>query len=173
MTTQRFNSLVTLVFDGLLVKRLVTHAASTSEHCPDYSDWEDPSVYPDGRIVRYADGPYKGMPNAKAIDARKVRPALSLVKDHGIYLMSNGLPILHDDENTDPNASLVVYAKSYDPAIDDDWYDRATRVSRDDFVEAVHLANIGDMLANATKNTLFHIDMNATSLRISVRTHKA
>jgi len=54
---------------------------------------------------------------------KKGKPALLLVKDQGVYFMSNGLPHLPNPNN--PKHSLVVYAEGYTPEVGhiggDDW----------------------------------------------------
>lgn len=47
-------------------------------------------------------------------------PAVFLVGDSGVYLMSNGLPI---DLIETPCRRFVAYAKGMHPDVDDGWYD--------------------------------------------------
>lgn len=163
-----------LEFDAQIVRRLITHAVLAKHHSPGYGDWENPEMYPGGQVVRYTEGPYKGLPNAERIDGTKVRPALSLVKDHGIYLMSNGLPILHDPYRPDmPNSSLVAYAKTYDPATDPDWYDRAQKISRDDFCETIILKKEHEMMLSAiTETSLVRVRRGKTATVLTVVEHR-
>jgi hypothetical protein len=56
-------------------------------------------------------------------------PALILVHDQGVYLMSNGVPTL-------PRPGNVTYAKGCYPERDPEWYDTAyDKVGGDDFAE--------------------------------------
>lgn len=53
-----------------------------------------------------------------------VGPALMLVGDRGVYLMSNGIPHLQAEDKTD-NHSVVAYAEGCNPETDefDVWYE--------------------------------------------------
>ncbi len=67
-------------------------------------------------------------------------PALHLVMDRGVYLMSSGIPHQPDPARPgDPDARLVVYAEGFDPN-EDDWYDAAhALLGGDDFAHALPL----------------------------------
>jgi hypothetical protein len=69
---------------------------------------------------------------------RDPEPALWLVHDQGVYLMSSGIP--HLERPDKPEASKVVYAQDCNPDVDEDWWDNARDlVGGDDFVEAIAL----------------------------------
>lgn len=60
------------------------------------------------------------------------KPAILFVHDHGIYIMSNGIP----GDKVDEKSAYCVYAKGCDPKTDEDFYDEAQYlVGGDDFVE--------------------------------------
>ena len=60
--------------------------------------------------------------------------ALWLVHDHGVYLMSNGLPRLQDGNGR----SRVVFAEGCDPGKDPQWWEASdTLVGGDDFAEVL------------------------------------
>lgn len=64
-------------------------------------------------------------------------PGLMLVKDDGIYLMSNGMPGFM---RTDIKAHRVCYARGYDPTKDDDVWERSrAAVGGDDFAQLFDL----------------------------------
>lgn len=71
------------------------------------------------------------------------RVGLLLVKDDGIYVMSNGVP--HDKVGKGPRCH-VVYANGYDPRRGDVWDKCRAAVGGDDFVEFIELE---DKLLNA------------------------
>lgn len=61
-------------------------------------------------------------------------PALWLVHDHGVYLMSNGLPRLEGDNGR----SRVVFAEGCDPGKDSAWWETSDAlVGGDDFAEVL------------------------------------
>jgi hypothetical protein len=82
---------------------------------------------------------------------QEVGAQLWLVKDDGIYLMSNG-----DPHPTKGEKSLsVVYAKGYDPEKDQDVWDKSREaVSGDDFVEHLSLAELEPFLKGTPKNLI-------------------
>ncbi|BCI29654.1 MULTISPECIES: DUF3085 domain-containing protein [Enterobacteriaceae] len=59
-------------------------------------------------------------PSSKHIDPARLTPQILLVKDHGVYLITNasldGTPVSRD---------TVVYARGMNPSVDDEWYDEA------------------------------------------------
>lgn len=97
-----------LKFDAEAVGRLMTHASESTE-------WQH-SPFEEG----------------------EPRPALMLVKDDGIYVMSNGLPRMEQGSN-------VVYARNYDPRKGDVWDRCREAVGGDDFAEYIELAELGPL----------------------------
>ncbi|MBY0561507.1 MAG: DUF3085 domain-containing protein [Hyphomicrobium sp.] len=74
---------------------------------------------------------------------RHKEPGLWLVGDTGVYLMSNGDPMLPDPKQ--PKRSLVAYAHECNPetmAFDDWWDAKRASFGGDDGVEFVPLASV-------------------------------
>lgn len=70
--------------------------------------------------------PYEGVTN---------KPALLLVGDHGVYLMSNGRPEMKDGDK-----NRVVHAHGCNPDKDDDWWNaKQDMFGGDDGVESLPL----------------------------------
>lgn len=67
----------------------------------------------------------------------KPEPALWLVKDDGIYLMSSGKPAQDRPDGT--KGVRVVYARSFEPDAPDCWERARFAVGGDDFVETLPL----------------------------------
>ena len=66
----------------------------------------------------------------KAITAPGSAPAVLLVHDFGVYLMSNG----HPRDLIDTHRSFVAYARGCDPIVDSDWRNTSrSLVGSDDF----------------------------------------
>jgi hypothetical protein len=90
----------------------------------------------------------------KSLRQRKARPAIWLVADAGIYLMSNGKPaLLHSgllakDDEAPGNLRLVAHADGCGPFDDvDDWSHLQVAMSGgDDFVETLRLKDVRDAL---------------------------
>ena len=82
------------------VRRVITHASQAKDH--------EVSTY---GVERLEPG----------------TPAVFLVGDRGVYLMSNGLP-RDVEKNGDGEMAFVAYATGIDPTEDEDWYDRKVLV---------------------------------------------
>jgi len=112
-----------LLFKIEAVMPLALHAISCYERRPaedqlyDKSLWHDPNALLMRSEMEQIDFQH--------IDAAKVPPALELVSDSGIYLMSNGLPVQRDSNR---NECLCAFAKGYNPYKDQDWKRWAVRV---------------------------------------------
>lgn len=67
-------------------------------------------------------------------DPKPAGPALWLVHDRGVYLMSNGMPRLLDENGR----SRVAYAEGCDPDKDPEWWEASEAlVGGDDFAEVL------------------------------------
>ncbi|AXY24047.1 hypothetical protein CD178_03303 (plasmid) [Komagataeibacter saccharivorans] len=144
-----------LHFDHALVARLLAHAQAASEHSPTYDQLDDPAFFKAGVSSRH--------PTGADVDRTKIPAGLMLVGDNGIYLMSNGYPILGDP---DGHGSLVAYASEADPRTrPDDWYDvKRASFGGDDGAEFLSADTIRKAL-EATVGSRLWIDV--TPARIS------
>lgn len=70
---------------------------------------------------------------------KSARPELWLVKDDGVYLMSNGLPALMPDEGSENRTNFVVYADGFRPDDPDSYELARCFLGGDDFIEALSL----------------------------------
>ena len=72
----------------------------------------------------------------KPLSGGTPKPMLWIVKDAGVYLMSNGHPHLHDPAKPDePDSSLVAYADGHDPRKGNTWDADCEECGGDDFGE--------------------------------------
>lgn len=81
------------------------------------------------------------------------QPALWLVKDQGVYLMSNGAP-MQQNPNVENKKAIVCYAKECDPTAKefDDWYDASRRImGGDDGCDALELETFEKAIAQGVK----------------------
>src|SRR5437660_3446053 len=102
-----------LIFKSADVRRVVEHSLAAPEQAKRFADFKD----------------------GEAIYAPVDAPAVLLVHDEGVYLLSNGQP--GDALEGDPKGRFfkryVAYAKGCDPRSDGDWYETARHlVGRDD-----------------------------------------
>ena len=78
------------------------------------------------------------------------------VKDHGVYLMSNGI----SDDDTP-----IIYAQGFNPEVDEDWYDYARGLGGDDFAESISYESVKKI----TQNPKFkYFSMNVTPTMIKI-----
>lgn len=101
------------------------------------------------------------------IDLSKVPAGLSLIKDQGIYLISNGIPRLKASPDSG-NRNFVVYAETYGPDAD---YDRvAAAAGGDDFCEFLPLEMFQTAVAQAKNEgkTYFVVHLTSKHIRILV-----
>lgn len=93
-------------------------------------------------------------------------PGLFLVKDQGIYLMSNGKPHLPRPGGK-PEWSQVAFAKGFDPsnpADAEDLWERTHHISGDDFGELLPLA----MFEPAMQRPGQYLELRLTKTHITV-----
>lgn len=99
------------------------------------------------------------------------QPALWLVKDNGIYILSNGVPLQSADQG---DAIFVTYAKGYedpaqvDPSRGDLWDDQYSKIREavggDDFVEEIPL----DGLSNFSEADVLVVEMRGQTMAVTV-----
>lgn len=86
-------------------------------------------------------------------------PGLLLVHDSGVYLMSNGNPILPRKDGGE--GSEVVYAENCHPVNDKDcWEMSRALVGGDDFVEVMPITDATDLIQSCLSHDrlLLHVD---------------
>ena len=135
-----------LSFEGAGVRALVEHAVSCDRFRLTFE--ERARIYGDDNMFERQTG-----------EQSRITAALTLVKDQGVYLMSNGIPELADVGADVPGRKLteresrsnmkandgfrskVVYAQGYAPKNDDfSWYDRArATLGGDDFATRIEI----------------------------------
>lgn len=96
----------------------------------------------------------------ESFSGKPARPALWLVGDRGVYLMSNADPA----DMVSGSSIFVSYAKGYNPSVDPDWYDaKRETFGGDDFVDTLPWL---DRLANdLDKNPDFiHLKANRNTI---------
>lgn len=128
-----------LTFDREHLKRLVASAKAATERSPVYDQLYDPRYRKDGKAP-----PDGAFPEPDDIDPTKIPPALWLVADHGVYLMSNAKVELPKGGKHD-----VAYAREADPnkVEFDDWWDVRSEVfGGDDGVELIPFDSLEEWL---------------------------
>ncbi|MFG2058564.1 DUF3085 domain-containing protein [Micromonospora sp. NPDC048930] len=132
-----------LYFDLTDTLRLAEHAVAAGEHAHTFTERDEQT-------------PCRG--------------ALEWVHDHGVYLMSSGLPRLTDPNR--PEANLVVYAHGWNPHTDG--YRHDPDLGGDDFIEHVHLTEqptpLIDTLraAHAAGYRWLHLTVSADTYEVRV-----
>ena len=125
-----------LTFSADEIRPLIEHARRCNKHRMTYGQLVDACGGNFDRAARLTDEERAELPD--------IGPGLFLVKDEGIYLMSNGEPadmikVPAPNGNGETDRCRVAYAKNFDPTARDrgDVWDDAYAVSADDFSEAI------------------------------------
>lgn len=92
-----------LYFNALEVQRLYEHAKAAKRHTMSMA--ERAAIYGEDKCGHAQPG-----------EESKATPSLVLVRDHGVYFMSSGLPPLPSNEGAE--RSFVAYAAGFNPAED-------------------------------------------------------
>jgi len=95
-------------FDSEGVRKLVEHSRKYPKMAVCFEHMFDPSFWKAGAKPNNF-----GFANRKDVDASKIQPYLSLVKDSGAYLMSGSEKRLADGDG-----NFVVYGNGYEPEAD-------------------------------------------------------
>ncbi|MBX0104098.1 DUF3085 domain-containing protein, partial [Salmonella enterica subsp. enterica serovar Typhi] len=118
--------MTTLTFEIAGVKKLLEELRSAKRFNATIEQLFEPSNYPGGTPLNEEGKTEVEMnqtggifwPSSKHIDPARLTPQILLVKDHGVYLITNasldGTPVSRD---------TVVYARGMNPSVDDEWYD--------------------------------------------------
>ncbi len=151
--------MATLSFNLKDVQELADHAKSCEEHSPVFAQILDPAYAKDGTPKMSEEEMFRS--GSDHVDLKKIPAGLWLVKDSGIYLMSNGTPGLMAGEKS----HKIVYAKGYNPNTDEDVWDRCRdAVEGDDFGEFVPIEWL-DISVEEGKRT-FSIKMTTRSMSL-------
>lgn len=98
------------------------------------------------------------------------RGGLLLVGDQGVYLMSNGVPILQRP-GAPAGHSKVVYANGINPNTDEDWYDRKRATfGGDDGAEFIDAAAVRTLIKQFPDATHLDVALTPTTIGFSVAT---
>jgi hypothetical protein len=146
------------------VKRLVADMKSSGEFIPTLNDLFDVKATFLKKGVKKkteAELPYL----KDEIDYTKVEPAFHLVKDDGIYLLSNAKNEVNDKPACE--TKLIAYAKGFNPDVDEDWYDRSYSVSRDDIVLSIPLGWFEYLLEVKPNAKVFAINFGANKISLA------
>jgi hypothetical protein len=122
----------------------------------------------DGDEVRELFEHARGCNNYRKPYGEEFGPALWLVHDQGVYLMSAGIPHLERPDN--PEASKVAYADGCDPTkqeFDDWWHHSRELVGGDDFVEPIDLETFAKLFSLGLENIRVLINLTANKLVVS------
>lgn len=109
--------------------------------------------------------PKNGIAKASQVDQSKLEPALLLVHDEGVYLMSGGDPALLDEKGS----QRVVYAVTCNPKVDPGFHENARKLcGGDDFVESIPIALFREAMKDSDNPSIISIMLTRKSLHLSV-----
>ncbi len=120
--------MTTLTFEIAGVKKLLEELRSAERFNATIEQLFEPSNYPGGTPLNEEGKTEVEMnqtggifwPSSKHIDPARLTPQILLVKDHGVYLITNA-----SLDGTPASRDTVVYARGMNPSVDDEWYDEA------------------------------------------------
>lgn len=149
----------TMTFDLQALKALAEHAKSAKEHNFGADVLWDKRYHANGKLEKDE----AGWPKRDNIDPNRTRPGMLLVKDHGIYLMSTGLPRL-------PLGSNAAYAIQADPTLlaFDDWWDVARRIMGGDD-RVITIFGLHDAVLEGVRKGAKFLHLNVTGRDITAR----
>ncbi len=134
---------------------ILAHSEAADAQCASFSDIFDPEMWKPGAKPNAA-----GYVESDQIDTSKIAPSILVVKDDGVYLMSNGKPMQVDPAHG--TRSVVAYAKGLDPSAGYDVIRAA--VGGDDFAERIQVAAIREAIASARGATTFVVELGEETI---------
>lgn len=138
-----------LTFSAADIRELVTHTKAAAQRRPSYAESLNPAFHTDGKT-----------------DDAKIPPGLWLVKDDGIYLMSNGTP--YPRRSATDDRARVAYAAEANPdemSPEAAWNAARALLGGGDFVQALPLDMFEWLLASPrVKKLKLRITEKAISL---------
>ncbi len=149
-----------LVFSLSAVHTLIAHAKAAPAQQATFNDLCDAQLLKPG--VKLAHGSFA---RPEDIDPSKIPPSLLLAKDHGVYLMSAGVPrqLLPGTDR-----SVVAYAERLNPEKDDGWYERAMSIcGGDDFTARLPVTMFEELLRLRPKATRIRVRVSARRIAIA------
>jgi len=142
------------------VLKLYNDAKEDKEHEPSFTDLYNSEYLKEGEAIEHGE-----RATLEQIDKSKIPAALKLVKDNGIYLMSNS--VSSNKKGLEENGECpLVYAEGFNPE-EDDVYDKCRyAVGGDDFAEGFPLDWVDILLEDKPRARLFKIGMSKTEMRL-------
>lgn len=134
---------------------ILAHSESADAQRPSFSDVFDPEMWKEG-----AKPNARGYVESDQVDTGKIPPSVLIVKDDGVYLMSNGTPMLVDPARG--TRSVVAYAKGLDPSTGYEVIRAA--VGGDDFAERIQVAAIREAISRAPGATTFVVELGEETI---------
>lgn len=134
------------------LKNIAEHARTAPERRACLSQQLDRNIWKD----EYKDQQLSDMDvltklGGKQVDESKIPKGFWLVKDRGIYLLSNGVPL---DKKSDDEMMNLCYANGCNPSVNSDWYHAArAKLGGDDGVFYIPL-DFYDLSVERGKRTL-------------------
>lgn len=152
----------TLTFKVNEVRRLVEHSKAAKKHNPSYKDLFNPAYHRGGKVIEK-----DGWPDRDNIDIDKIPAGLLLVKDQGVYLLSNGSPLLLVEGT---GGYVVAYAREADPTSGgefDDWWEAAQAImGGDDWAETLPITMFEPVLALLADDDVLKVKVTASQIEV-------
>lgn len=140
------------------IRMLMAHSEAAPSQRPAFSDYFDPAHWKPG-----AKPNSRGYVAEDMVDTSKIAPSLLLVHDDGVYIMSNGKPMLPDPFR--PGRSVVTYALGL--GSDADPSQVLAAVGGDDFSERIATASIREVIGTSKSAKYFVIRLREDTMEFT------
>jgi hypothetical protein len=97
-------------------------------------------------VAKLIDLTARAKAHSPAWGEREAKPCLVVVKDDGVYLISNKI---YPKGVTPASSGEVVYARGFNPKVDTNVWDRSHDISGDDFAEYIEIEFMQEQLQRA------------------------
>lgn len=151
----------TLVFQIANVLPLLDHAEANKPAFL-YEDCVNKDLFKEGVKIKRG-----GYAEFEQLDESKLPKRLALVKDQGVYLMSNANERLM---KAGTGETQIAYAKRCNPEVDKDWYDTAVAImGGDDTAIGLPTEWFRRGITSQPEATEFHIKVTATRVALTLK----
>lgn len=147
-----------VTFNKEEIGKLVELLESSKKFKPSYNDLMNPNApLKEGcKVLLEEDLPYE----PESIDMTKIEPQLMLVKDEGVYFMTNAVK-----ENAESEDQIrISYAIGYNPndktESSEEFYEKCREVSGSDFVDYYPVDLYHDTIKKNPNNKVITVDIN-------------
>ncbi|BEI26562.1 DUF3085 domain-containing protein [Vibrio fluvialis] len=148
------------------IEKLVAELDKATKFAPTMDDLWNPELHPNNQVVdkkgHTENSPEFSWPDSTKIDRSKIEPKLTMVKDHGLYLITNA-----DLKGTSSSRGTVVYARDCNPSEDEFYYENARDIfGGDDGTVSIPVSWFSS--AKKLNKRLFQVELTPNEVRLKL-----